>query len=95
MIQNQAQVRNVDSKTHPRRFYRFKFQFHSFCLATFATQSPRKRKYIRHLARPQKCQQRSWALASGHGAAIRPMGLRGDAPQLDEARDAVNLPKQS
>jgi hypothetical protein len=32
-------MRNVDSKIHAARFDRFKFLFHSFGAATFATQS--------------------------------------------------------
>jgi hypothetical protein len=30
-------MRNVDSKIHAARFDRFKFLFHSFAVATFAT----------------------------------------------------------
>src|SRR5262249_36064048 len=38
-IQDRALMRNVDSKIHATRFDCFKFLFHSFAAATFATQS--------------------------------------------------------
>ena len=38
-IQDRAPMRNVDSKIHAARFYCFKFLFHSFATATFATKS--------------------------------------------------------
>jgi hypothetical protein len=38
-IQYQAPMRNVDSKIHAARFDCFKFLFHSFAAATFATKS--------------------------------------------------------
>jgi hypothetical protein len=40
-IQDRAPMRNVDSKIHAARFDRFKFLFHSFGAATFATISTR------------------------------------------------------
>ncbi|MFL5059808.1 MAG: hypothetical protein ACJ8DQ_06955, partial [Xanthobacteraceae bacterium] len=43
-IQDRAPMRNVDSKIHPGRFDRFKFLFHSFAAATFATLSAKCRK---------------------------------------------------
>jgi hypothetical protein len=44
-IQYQAPMRNVDSKIHAARFDRFKFLFHSFAVATFATISALLRHY--------------------------------------------------
>src|SRR5215216_1335191 len=52
-IQDRTPMRNVDSKIHPARFDRFKFLFHSFAAASFATQSggeadaPRTSYYVR------------------------------------------------
>jgi len=39
LIQNRARSGNIDSKAHAPRFDCFKFQFHSICSETFATQS--------------------------------------------------------
>jgi hypothetical protein len=39
LIQDQGQMRNLDSKIHLPGFDRFKFQFHSFFAETFSTAS--------------------------------------------------------
>jgi hypothetical protein len=39
LIQDQGQIRKLDSKIYLRRFVRFKFQFHSFFAETFSTAS--------------------------------------------------------
>src|SRR5262249_25489385 len=43
LIQDRAPKRNIDSKARVAGFDYFKFQFHRLRLATFATQSARKR----------------------------------------------------
>ena len=55
LIQDQAQMRNVDSKVYPPRFDCCAFLFHSIFSATFATVSA-KRRHRRH--GPRICRPR-------------------------------------
>ena len=48
-IQDQASMRNVDSRIHSPRFDRCVFLFYSFSAVTFATQSPKSRHGLRCL----------------------------------------------
>jgi hypothetical protein len=43
LIQVFTRTRNIDSKVRAPRFDCFKFEFHSICSVTFATQSANKR----------------------------------------------------
>jgi hypothetical protein len=84
LIQDQAHMRNLDSEIHASQFDRFKFVFHSFSAATFATISATSGHY--GLVQSLGCS----ACGRGRGAAARLIGrLRGTcSPDVRHSRCA-------
>ena len=82
-IQDRAPNRNIDSKARVAGVEYFKFQFHRLPLATFATQSPRKRTNWCAAREPTRCARSEPDWPSSVSAPFE--GERGVRAKLDVA----------